>query len=72
MHRRSVRPATKPWRAYSTAAVDAVFLDVQMPKEDRASTCSAPSAPNVPPVVFVTAYDEFAVMPSKSTPWITC
>jgi two-component system LytT family response regulator len=40
---------------------DVVFLDVQMPRIDGFGVIEAIGARNMPPVIFVTAYDEYAV-----------
>ena len=40
---------------------DLVFLEVQMPELDGLGVIAAVGAERMPPVVFVTAYDEFAV-----------
>ena len=40
---------------------DVVFLDVQMPRIDGFGVIEAIGARDMPPVVFVTAYDEYAV-----------
>jgi two-component system LytT family response regulator len=40
---------------------DIVFLDVQMPRIDGFGVIEAIGARNMPPVIFVTAYDEYAV-----------
>ncbi len=40
---------------------DAVFLDVQMPGKDGFSVIESIGADNMPPVVFVTAHDHFAL-----------
>jgi two-component system LytT family response regulator len=41
--------------------VDLVFLDIQMPGMSGFELIEAVGAANMPPVVFVTAYDEFAL-----------
>jgi two-component system LytT family response regulator len=48
-------------RAIEERAPDLVFLDVQMPGLDGFEVIEAVGAERMPPVVFVTAYDEFAV-----------
>ena len=49
---------------------DLLFLDVQMPKLTGFDVLEL-IGPNVP-VIFVTAYDEYAMKALKSTPWIIC
>ncbi len=48
-------------RALHSLAPDLVFLDVQMPQLDGFEVLRAFGAERMPAVVFVTAYDEFAV-----------
>jgi two-component system LytT family response regulator len=48
-------------RALQSLQPDLVFLDVQMPQLDGFAVLSALGAERMPVVVFVTAYDEFAV-----------
>lgn len=40
---------------------DLVFLDVQMPAMDGLSVCEAVGAERMPPTIFVTAFDQYAV-----------
>jgi two-component system LytT family response regulator len=47
--------------ALDTLAPDLVFLDVQMPEVDGFEVLHARGAARMPHVIFVTAYDEFAV-----------
>ena len=47
--------------ALDTLAPDLVFLDVQMPELDGFEVVRARGAARMPYVIFVTAYDEFAV-----------
>jgi two-component system LytT family response regulator len=48
-------------RAMRAASLDLVFLDVQMPEVDGFGVLRAIGAERMPHVVFVTAFDEFAV-----------
>jgi two-component system LytT family response regulator len=48
-------------RALHTLSPDLVFLDIQMPQLDGFEVLRAYGAARMPAVVFVTAYDEFAV-----------
>jgi two-component system LytT family response regulator len=48
-------------RAIEERRPDLVFLDVQMPRVDGFGVIEAVGASRMPPVVFVTAYDEHAV-----------
>ena len=48
-------------RAIAELAPDLVFLDVQMPEMDGFAVLREVGAARMPAVVFVTAYDEFAV-----------
>jgi len=47
--------------ALQKGGVDAVFLDVQMPGLDGFDVLEAVGAARMPPVVFVTAFDQYAV-----------
>jgi two-component system LytT family response regulator len=47
--------------AIRTLAPDVVFLDVQMPEMDGFGVVEAVGAERMPPVVFVTAFDHYAV-----------
>ena len=55
------RNGTETLGAIRRHAPDLVFLDVQMPDLDGFEVLSALGADRTPAVVFVTAYDEFAV-----------
>src|SRR5688500_18420814 len=48
-------------RAIDSSAPDLVFLDVQMPELDGFGVIRARGADRMPAVVFVTAYDAYAV-----------
>jgi two-component system LytT family response regulator len=48
-------------RALRSTAVDLVFLDVQMPELDGFGVISEIGAAKMPPVIFISAYSEFAV-----------
>jgi two-component system LytT family response regulator len=48
-------------RALQSLSLDLVFLDIQMPQLDGFEVLRAYGATQMPAVVFVTAYDEFAV-----------
>ena len=48
-------------RAINSALPDAVFLDVQMPDGDGFDVVQAIGPSNMPPTVFVTAYDQHAL-----------
>ena len=51
---------------------DLVFLDVQMPELDGLEVIEAVGADAMPLTIFVTAYDQHAIRPSKRTPLIIC
>jgi two-component system LytT family response regulator len=55
------RDGREALRALETLAPDLVFLDVQMPELDGFAVIRARGIQRMPPVVFVTAHDEFAV-----------
>ncbi len=55
------RDGREALRSLTTLSPDLVFLDVQMPGFDGLAVIRAFGADRMPPVVFVTAYDEFAV-----------
>jgi two-component system, LytTR family, response regulator len=48
-------------RAIRSLAPDLVFLDIQMPELDGFAVIDAVGVDAMPPVVFVTAYDEYAL-----------
>lgn len=47
--------------ALSTSSVDAVFIDIQMPAADGMSVARALPPERMPLIVFVTAYDKYAL-----------
>lgn len=47
--------------AITTLSPDLVFLDVQMPEVDGFGVLASIPSPSVPTVIFVTAYDEYAL-----------
>jgi two-component system, LytTR family, response regulator len=55
------RDGRETLRALDALAPDLLFLDVQMPELDGFAVLGARGAERMPAVVFVTAYDEFAV-----------
>src|SRR3954470_11269222 len=55
------RDGREALRALRTLAPDLVFLDVQMPVVDGFGVLRAIGAEHMPDVIFVTAYDHFAV-----------
>jgi len=55
------RDGREALRALATLAPDLLFLDVQMPELDGFEVVRARGPERMPPVIFVTAYDEFAV-----------
>ena len=57
----SARPVPRPCQRSSGTSPDLVFLDIQMPELDGFEVARALGADRVPAVVFVTAYDEYAL-----------
>jgi two-component system LytT family response regulator len=55
------RDGKEALRALATLEPDLVFLDVQMPELDGFGVVRAWGVERMPPVIFVTAYDEFAL-----------
>jgi two-component system LytT family response regulator len=55
------RDGREALRALDTLTPDLLFLDVQMPELDGFEVVRARGPERMPPVIFVTAYDEFAV-----------
>ena len=55
------RDGLEALRALQTLSPDLIFLDVQMPELDGFAVLRAHGPERMPSVVFVTAYDEFAV-----------
>ena len=55
------RDGRETLRALQTLAPDLLFLDVQMPEVDGFGVLRAHGVSRMPAVIFVTAYDEFAV-----------
>lgn len=55
------RDGREALRALDTLTPDLLFLDVQMPELDGFDVVRARGPERMPPVIFVTAYDEFAV-----------
>ena len=55
------RDGRETLRALQTQAPDLLFLDVQMPEVDGFGVLRAHGPERMPAVIFVTAYDEFAV-----------
>ncbi|HEX9754647.1 MAG TPA: response regulator [Gemmatimonadales bacterium] len=55
------RDGREALRALATLSPDLVFLDIQMPGLDGLGVIRAHGVERMPPVVFVTAHDEFAV-----------
>ena len=55
------RDGREALRALQTLSPDLIFLDVQMPELDGFAVLRAHGPERMPSVVFVTAYDEFAV-----------
>ncbi len=47
--------------AINSSSLDAVFLDIQMPEQDGFDVVAAIGPSNMPPTVFVTAYDQHAI-----------
>ena len=55
------RDGREALRALKTLDLDLVFLDVQMPELDGFGVLRAHGVDQMPPIIFVTAFDEFAV-----------
>ncbi len=55
------RDGREALRALATVGPDLVFLDVQMPELDGFGVVREWGVERMPPVIFVTAYDEFAL-----------
>ena len=49
----------RPWRRLAELQVDVLFLDIKMPGESGFDLLERLDA--IPPLIFTTAYDEFAV-----------
>jgi two-component system LytT family response regulator len=58
---RECRDGREALNALATLAPDLIFLDVQMPELDGFDVVAAHGPERMPAVIFVTAYDEFAV-----------
>ena len=52
-------------------APEIVFLDVQIPEIDGFGVVATIGVENMPVLIFVTAYDQYTLRPSKCTPSIT-
>lgn len=58
---REVRDGREALQALATGVFDLVFLDIQMPGLDGLAVIRQHGVQRMPPVVFVTAHDQFAV-----------
>jgi two-component system LytT family response regulator len=58
---REARDGREALQALATGVFDLVFLDIQMPGLDGLGVIREHGVPRMPPVVFVTAHDQFAV-----------
>jgi two-component system, LytTR family, response regulator len=57
----TVASGTEAVAAVRRLAPDLVFLDMQMPELDGLAVIEAVGADRMPPTIFVTAYDEYAI-----------
>ncbi|MEL7538538.1 MAG: LytTR family DNA-binding domain-containing protein [Pseudomonadota bacterium] len=62
----SCRNGREALQSIDRLAPDVIFLDIQMPGMDGFDVMSALVGPNIPHVVFVTAFDHFAVQAFES------